>query len=183
VACEPHGDAHRRQIPCRHTRKPLAVPVHLPDALRRVGTPTCLSINGHGEPRPAATPSGTCRMPNVGSGCEPLAEQLAILRPAESKGSAWRGCFANGHQLDQSGFALWRVARFAPRPVLLLPGPSVDPIRDRRYGPVRMPALFAIAPQAEPLSGRTVPGLVRTVRAPKLAYEPEEFCSPSRLCT
>ena len=28
---ESYGDAHRRQVPCRHTRKPLAVPVHLPD--------------------------------------------------------------------------------------------------------------------------------------------------------
>ena len=39
-----------------------------------------------------------------------------------------------------------------------------------------MPALFAIAPLAGPLSGRTVPGLVGTVRAPKQAYEPDEFC-------
>ena len=40
-----------------------------------------------------------------------------------------------------------------------------------------MPALFPIASVADTLSCWTVPGHVRTVRAPKLAYEPDESCA------
>ena len=63
-----------------------------------------------------------------------------------------------------------------PVPVLPLPGLFVDRPHDRQYGPVWMPARFSIAPRAHSLSCRTVPGLVRPVRAPKLAYEPDESC-------
>ena len=53
MACEPYGDAHRRQVPRRHTRKPLGVRVHLPDAPRGMLTPqeNFPPCHGHGEPR------------------------------------------------------------------------------------------------------------------------------------